>query len=229
MAERMLNKFEKQERALQLHKEGKTIREISKAVHMAFRDISKIIKAYDKKSRLESIIENDEINNNQHIKKLSTSTRVFKLFLKNKRPVEVAIELDIGYQEVDKYWSQFLKLEKKYEAYEFYDIFQYEMPQLLAIGGFIRGNNIDTANISNILKYASNISNLQLYHNELQNERAEWEREKKLYIAIQNNMNYQLAPIRPMPKKPCIAIQNNMNYQLAPIRPMPSHRYNRHY
>jgi hypothetical protein len=115
--------------------------------------------------------------------------------------------LNISYQEVDKYWSQFLKLEKKYEAYEFYDIFQYEMPQLLAIGGFIRGNNIDTANISNILKYASNTSNLQLYHNELQNEIAEWEREKKPYIAI----------------------QNNMNYQLAPIRPMPSHRYNRHY
>ena len=58
-----------------------------------------------------------------------------------------------------------------------------------------------------ILIYASNISNLQLYHNELQNERAEWEREKKFYIAI----------------------QNNMNYQLAPIRPMPSHRYNKHY
>lgn len=147
MAERMLNKFQKQERVLQLHTEGKTFREISKDVHMAFRDISKIIKAYDKKSRLESVIENDEINNNQHIKKLSTGNRAFKLFLKNKKPVEVAIELNISYQEVDKYWSQFLKFEK-YEAYEFYDIFQYEMPQLLAIGGFIRGNNIDTANIS---------------------------------------------------------------------------------
>jgi len=203
----MLNKFEKEKRALQLHKQGKTIREISKEVHMSFRDISKIIKAYDKKSRLESVIENDEINNNQHIKKLSTANRAFKLFLKNKKPVEVAIELNISYQEVDKYWSQFLKLEKKYEAYEFYDIFQYEMPQLLAIGGFIRRNNIDTANISNILKYASNTSNLELYNNKLQNETAQLEREKKLYIAP----------------------QNNMNYQLAPIRPMPIHRYNRYY
>lgn len=207
MAETMLNKFEKQERVLQLHRQGKTIREISKEAHMAFRDISKIIKAYEKKSRLGNIIENKDINKNHHIKKLSTGNRAFKLFLKNKKPVEVAIELNTSYQEVDKYWSQFLKLEKKYEAYEFYDIFQYEMPQLLAIGGFIRRNNIDTANISNILKYASNISNLQLYHNKLQNEIDEWEREKKLYIAI----------------------QNNMNYQLAPIRPMPIHRYNRNY
>jgi lambda repressor-like predicted transcriptional regulator len=58
MAERMLNKFQKQERVLQLHKKGKTIREISKKAHMAFRDISKIIKAYEKKSRLGNIIEN---------------------------------------------------------------------------------------------------------------------------------------------------------------------------
>jgi hypothetical protein len=58
MAETMLNKFQKQERVLQLHREGKTIREISKEAHMAFRDISKIIKAYEKKSRLGNIIEN---------------------------------------------------------------------------------------------------------------------------------------------------------------------------
>jgi hypothetical protein len=112
MSERtILNKFEKEKRVVQLHTEGKTIREISE-VHMSFRDISKIIKAYDKKSSLESVIENDEIKKNQRIKKLSTSTRAFKLFLKGKKPVEVAIDLDIRYPEVDKYWSQFLKLEK---------------------------------------------------------------------------------------------------------------------
>ncbi|HET9773348.1 MAG TPA: hypothetical protein VFP25_00035 [Nitrososphaeraceae archaeon] len=107
-----LNKFEREKRVIQLHTDGKTIRQISKEVHMAFRDISKIIKAYDKKSRLENTIENNEINKNQHIKKLSTRNRAFKLFQKNKTPIEVAIELNISYQEVDKYWSQFLKLEK---------------------------------------------------------------------------------------------------------------------
>ena len=208
MTERMLNKFEKQERVLQLHKEGKTIREISKEAHMAFRDISKIIKVYEKKSRLGNIIENNDINKNHHIKKLSTCNRAFKLFLKNKKPVEVAIELNISYQEVYKYWLQFLKLENKYEVYEFYEDFRYEMPQLLSIGGFLRRNKIDTANISNILEYANNTYNLQSYHNKLQNEIAELQREKKLYIAPQNNMYYQVVP---------------------PIRPMPSKRYNEYY
>ncbi len=197
MSERtILNKFEKEKRVVQLHIEGKTIREISERVHMSFRDISKIIKAYDKKSSLESVIENDEIKKNQRIKKLSTSTRAFKLFLKGKKPVEVLIELNIFYPEVDKYWSQFLKLEKQYEAYEFYENFRYEMPELLSISGFIRRNKIDISNISNILKYAYNLSNLQSYGNRLQNQIAEWEREKKLYIAPQN---IQLPPFRPMP------------------------------
>ena len=40
----LLNKFEKEKRVIELHLEGKTIREISKEIHMSFRDISKIIK-----------------------------------------------------------------------------------------------------------------------------------------------------------------------------------------
>ena len=49
MSEMVLNKFEKEKRVIELHLEGKTIREISKEVHMSFRDISNLIKAYEKK------------------------------------------------------------------------------------------------------------------------------------------------------------------------------------
>ena len=48
MSEILLNKFEKEKRVIELHLEGKTIRDIAKEVHMSFRDISKIIKAYEK-------------------------------------------------------------------------------------------------------------------------------------------------------------------------------------
>jgi DNA-directed RNA polymerase specialized sigma subunit len=46
MSEIKLNKFEKEKRVIELYKEGKTIREIAQEVHMAFRDISQIIKKY---------------------------------------------------------------------------------------------------------------------------------------------------------------------------------------
>jgi DNA-binding NarL/FixJ family response regulator len=45
MFEIPLNKYEKEERVIELHKQGKTIRQIAPIVHMSFRDISKIIKA----------------------------------------------------------------------------------------------------------------------------------------------------------------------------------------
>ena len=37
-----LNKFEKEKRVIELHKQGKTIKEIATEVHMSFRDISKL-------------------------------------------------------------------------------------------------------------------------------------------------------------------------------------------
>ena len=49
MSEIPLNKFEKEKRVIEFHIAGKTIREIAKVVHMSFRDISKIIKKYERK------------------------------------------------------------------------------------------------------------------------------------------------------------------------------------
>ena len=43
MSEMKLNKFEKEKRVIELYKEGRTIREISQDVHMAFRDIGQTI------------------------------------------------------------------------------------------------------------------------------------------------------------------------------------------
>jgi hypothetical protein len=37
-----LNKFEKEKMVIELHKQGRTIRQIAPEVHMSFRDISKI-------------------------------------------------------------------------------------------------------------------------------------------------------------------------------------------
>ena len=48
-----LNKFEKEEKVIELHKQGKTIRQIAPKVRMSFRDISNKIKDYDKKLRLQ--------------------------------------------------------------------------------------------------------------------------------------------------------------------------------
>ncbi|MGE5635298.1 MAG: hypothetical protein ACM3VV_08690 [Deltaproteobacteria bacterium] len=62
-----MNKFEEEKRVIELHLEGKTIREIAKEVHISFRDISNMIKGYSKKIRLES--KQKENNHSNQIKK----------------------------------------------------------------------------------------------------------------------------------------------------------------
>ena len=50
MSNILWNKFD---RVIELQLEGKTIREISREIHISFRDILKIIKVYDRKVRLQ--------------------------------------------------------------------------------------------------------------------------------------------------------------------------------
>ena len=114
-----LNKFEKEKKVIELHsKEGKTLKEIAKIVKMSFRDISKIIKAYERKITLQA--KKGENNQNGQIKKPFLSSRAFKLFSDGKKPTEVVIELDIPPEKVEKLWSQFLKSERMEECYGFF-------------------------------------------------------------------------------------------------------------
>ena len=50
MSNILWNKFD---RVIELQLEGKIIREISREIHISFRDILKIIKVYDRKVRLQ--------------------------------------------------------------------------------------------------------------------------------------------------------------------------------
>jgi hypothetical protein len=127
-------------------------------LHISFRDISKIINTYDRKVRLETKKE-EEIKNNQP-KKLSTRTQALKLFRDGKQPTEVAIILDINYERVSRIWSQFLKLEKKYEYYEFYQECQNDLPILLSINNFMKRNVVSTKDIANVLRIAGDSAQL---------------------------------------------------------------------
>ena len=55
-------------------------------------------------------------------------------FLMVKNWLDVAIDLEIPVRKEHlKLWFQFLRLERMYECYEFYQVFQSQIPELLAI------------------------------------------------------------------------------------------------
>ena len=192
-----LNKYEKEKRVIELHLAGKTIREIAKEVHMSFTPISKIIKAYERNKELQA--KRAESNKTNQPKKPSISTQAYRLFLDGKKLTDVAIDLEIPAKRVLRLWFQFLRLERMYECYEFYQVFQSQIPELLAIGSFIKENNVDTRNISHILKEATDVYHLQSYRAEIKNEIEKLKQTRNNY-SLNQHTNYQLHPLGPLPR-----------------------------
>ena len=83
-------------------------------------------------------------------------------------------------------WSQFLRLERMYECYEFYQVFQSQIPDILAIGSFIRENNVDTRNIANVLRTATDVNNLNQTILNLKEEIEKLKQTKNNYSLNQN-------------------------------------------
>jgi hypothetical protein len=188
MSEIHLNKFEKEKRVIELHLEGKTIRDIAKEAHMAFRDIGRKIKEYEKHQAAAALKEKPKRDSSHIKKKPSKSSQAFKPFREGKKLTDVAIELDIAPEKAVKLWSQFLKLERMHDAYDFYQVFQFEIPRLLIINNFIQNNHLNINNIATILKEAKNILGLQLHVSILKHEIEELKETKN---------GYSLTPLQP--------------------------------
>ena len=179
MAQILLNKFEKEKRVIELHLEGKTIREISKEVHMSFRDISNIIKEYNKKIKQEYKRE----NNNSQIRKLSKCSQAYQLFLDGNNPVKVAIDLNIEYIEIRKYWTEFLRLRNMKKLYNIFIDNEVHLDYLFKIYYFMLRNEIQITECENILRVVHDITKLNQYYSNLKQQinTLEQKRNKLLY------------------------------------------------
>ena len=83
----------KRQDVIQLYKEGRTVRDIAKQLHMSFGDIGTIIrKVKTEVEREAGHINEEEIDDQAK----SEESQAFKLFSEGKTPVQVVIALDIG-------------------------------------------------------------------------------------------------------------------------------------
>ena len=93
---------------IRLHQEGKTIREIASAAHLSFGDIGTITRradGHDKAGDIETKGLNDK----------SPDTKVLWLFANGKKPIDVAIELDLSASEVHEMQEEFWALNQLHE------------------------------------------------------------------------------------------------------------------
>jgi len=124
----MISKTEKQQRVIELYQQGKTVREIAQDVHMSFGDIGTIIKKVtgsqdDGKSK-----EQDKAPTT-----LSKDSQAFALFSDGKKPIEVAIKLDLAANEVDRLYQQFWRLKGLYQLNLVYKEIKHYLPSFLKL------------------------------------------------------------------------------------------------
>ena len=177
---------------IELHKQGKTIKEIARIVHKNFRDISRIIKRYERKKELQA--KREESNQSNQPKKPPISTQAFKLFSDGNKLTDVAIDLEIPAKRALKLWFQFLRLERMYECYEFYQDYQYDLPQLFTISSFIKRNNIDGKDFANIFRTANDIINLNQMVSNLKTEINSLE-QRRMNLSYYSHSGFSLQPL----------------------------------
>jgi hypothetical protein len=97
----VLNRRDKEHLVIKLHQEGKTIRDIASAAHMSFGDIGKII------NRIDGRDTDNVVDANKDIKNKSKATQALFLLSCGKRPIEVAVELDLTASEVHDIQEEF--------------------------------------------------------------------------------------------------------------------------
>jgi transcriptional regulator len=149
-----MNLEEKKNLVIRLHKEGKTQREIAQVAHMSVRDISRIIR------KLEGIPEEK-----------SVETQALDLFYQCKKPIEVAVTLNLNASKTSKLYKDYLKLEGFHRLVLLYEEINDNLSLFLKLYYAVIHNNIKPNEIVNLVKNSNELANIkaaiQIKRNEL--------------------------------------------------------------
>jgi hypothetical protein len=182
-----LNQREKQELIIKLRKDGKTFREIAHIARVSLRDIKPTLRKYERKLQTKK----GEVNNQKTTKKLSLSSQAYGLFLNGQTPVRVAMDLNLDFQRVRKYWKEFLLLQNMKDLYNIYIENEYHLDYLLHIYYFMLRNKIPKTDCELVLQNAGTVITLNNSISNLKSECETWQRVKK---------NHYNAPLEPLPR-----------------------------
>ena len=170
---------------IKLHQEGKTIREIAHEAHASFTDIGKIIRKI-------SGIDNDQITSND-MRDKSKSTQALSLFLRDKRPVEVAIALDLSASEIEEIQQEYWLLNQLDELALVYLEIKSHLDLFLRLFHIMKKNKlINEKNIKTVLKYAADLPSLENKFRDLANTVLDLEIKKKELSAQLTDIGYAL-------------------------------------
>src|SRR5438105_2705465 len=163
----MLNSSERERLVIDLYyNQRKKVREIAQEARMSFRDIGAILKKKEVNSGGGNVIDNG-INRSSNEK----ATQAYKLFSEGKKPVEVAIQLNLSEKEATRYYTEYWRLKRLYNLYHIYQESKGNLSPILNlyklakrkgitadnIEWFVNMVNIGTYNIPDLQKQYANL------------------------------------------------------------------------
>jgi hypothetical protein len=150
----VLNKREKEQLVIKLYQDGQPIREIARQAHLSFGSIGKIIK----------IINSDD----DSCSSSSKSTKALYLFKSGKKPIDVAIELDMSASEVEELQQEFWALNQLHELGFLFNEIKNYLPSFIKLFNLLKRNKmLGDGYISKFLRYAN--YDLPTLENKIQN------------------------------------------------------------
>jgi transposase len=184
----MLNRTEKEQRVIELYQQGKTIREIAHEVHMSFADIGSIIRKFTK------LDDDNKPQEKDPTALISKDIQAFKLFSEGKKPIEVAIKLDLGADVVDRLYQQFWKLEGLYQLNTLYKEIKRYLPSFLKLFKLMKQQRMmSEQDVVDALKFGKELPQLkdqfQLLIEEIDNLEYKKNNSKTVLSALQNQIS----------------------------------------
>jgi hypothetical protein len=164
----LLSKHQKKALVIEYYKQGKTRRQIAETVHMSFKDIADIINEYTGEVK--------QVNKPEK----SKDARAIELFLQGKQSVEVAIELDMPADKVEKLHVQYWRLSKLDNLEILYHEAEYSLSLLLRLHNILKDKRITKdKDISDLIELANDgLPNLRARFEMLLNQITALENEK---------------------------------------------------
>lgn len=153
----MLTREEKEILVIELYKQGKTIREIAKEVHMSFSRISEIINEYE------------GINSEKKVP-VSKETKALKLFSNGKDLVYVATKLDMKPDDVRKLYLEYQSLQGLPFLKDMVCEIGNSLPSFVQAYKKIVRSGIDIDKVVRTTENLDQIPHIQNQHNELRTD-----------------------------------------------------------
>jgi transposase len=175
----VLTRSEKEELVKQLYEEGKTIREIAKAVHMSFGPIGNIIRK----------VTGDSSDDKPT---MSKETEALKLFQEGKTSVQVAIILDISSDETEDLYLGYLRLKNLHQLVLIYKDMKYKLPSFIKFFKHLRIAGIKEEDAADLVREAKQIPSLRNTFLDLTHANASLEKQGKEMISELTNIRNEV-------------------------------------